>query len=471
MLFQLSKSRVRADFTNGNHNAVKLTKEQLGLVDDFSKTVTGRKLTDPEYEKNVTASSEQLLNLLEGKATKKTGKTNFKDLKDLFDSIKACGYFQTERPEDEEKKHGKGRKDNSSAPSPSATNGEERVKKDEVAAKVEPAKEPEPVVKEITPEPQPVPQPQQFEHPQQPQQQQPPLQREAFNHHHEQLQQQHEQIHPPQQSQIDFFQESEIDLNAPHMDPAVVVVHQHPPPQHVMMMQQQQQAASAIPTQTFTNQMYIPPTTLAALQQQHHEHLMTFATQQQQQQPMPQQQPDHPQHFEYQHDEDLAKRMGQVGIFPEADGVEAAKEPTFDQRSPPQQPQDTMANIDEWENDQAGNATGNGNEEFNRTGSWRGRGRGRGGSGGPRGERRGKLQPLTHTHFITFRVYLTATLNCWIPLVLILVLFIPKRSCVDEFTTCSKSQRIFSSNSYFLCGVQLSPCSLKQASCRRLEVH
>lgn len=388
MLFQLSKSRVRADFSNGNHNAVKLTKEQLGLIDDFSKTVGGRKLNDPEYEKNATASSEQLLNLLEGKATKKTGKTNFKDLKDLFDSIKACGYFQTERPEDEEKKHGKGKKDNSAAASPTSANGEDRVKKDEVAAKVEPvAKEPEPVAKEVTPEPLPVAQPQQFEHPQQ------PLQREAFNHHHEQQPQQpqqHQQIPPPHQSQIDFFQDSQIDLNAPHMDPAVVVVHQHTPPQHVMMMQQQQQGASAIPTQTFTNQMYIPPTTLAALQAQHHEHLMTFATQQQQQQqPMPQQQqPEHqqpPQHFEYQHDEDLSKRMGQVGIF-EAD-VESGKDQGFDQRSPPQQ--DTMANIDEWENDQAGNATGNGNDDFNRTGSWRGRGRGRGGPGGPRGERRG----------------------------------------------------------------------------------
>jgi caprin-1 len=390
MLFQLSKSRVRNDFSNGNHNAVKLTKEQLGLIDDFSKTVTGRKLNDPEYEKNATASSEQLLNLLEGKATKKTGKTNFKDLKDLFDSIKACGYFQMERPEDEEGKHGKGKKENSVTSSPSSANGEDRVKKDEVAAKAEPPKELEPVVQEVIAEPLPVAQPQQFEQPQQPQLQQ-PLQREAFNHHHEQPQQpqQHEQIHPPHQSQIDFFQDSQIDLNAPHMDPAVVVVHQHTPPQHMMMMQQPQQGASAIHTQTFTNQMYIPPTTLAAMQAQHHEQLMTFASQQQ---PMPPQQPQEhhqqQQHFEYQHEEDLAKRMGQVGIFPEADVNETGKDQGYDQRSPPQQPQDTMANIDEWENDQAGNATGNG-EDFNRTGSWRGRGRGRGGPSGPRGERRG----------------------------------------------------------------------------------
>ena len=76
--------------------------------------------------------------------------------------------------------------------------------------------------------------------------------------------------------------------------------------------------------------------------------------------------------------------MGQVGIYPEQEATDV------DQRAQPPPQQDAMANIDEWENDQAGN--GNGNEEFNRSGSWRGRGRGRGGSGGGgfRGERRGK---------------------------------------------------------------------------------
>ena len=51
---------------------------------------------------------------------------------------------------------------------------------------------------------------------------------------------------------------------------------------------------------------------------------------------------------------------------------------------------DAMANIEEWDNETA--AAGHGNEEFNRTGSWRGNrgGRGRGsGTGGYRGERRG----------------------------------------------------------------------------------
>jgi hypothetical protein len=90
--------------------------------------------------------------------------------------------------------------------------------------------------------------------------------------------------------------------------------------------------------------MFIPPTTLAAMQH-HHEHLMNFPNQH----PQPVQQQE--QHFDYQQDDQsLAKRMGQVNLY-EGEAVESAKEPVYEQRSPPQQ-QDTMANIDEWENDQ-----------------------------------------------------------------------------------------------------------------------
>jgi hypothetical protein len=46
--------------TSGNHGAVKLTKEQLGFIDDFAKTVSGRKLSDEEYDKTTAAASEQV---------------------------------------------------------------------------------------------------------------------------------------------------------------------------------------------------------------------------------------------------------------------------------------------------------------------------------------------------------------------------------------------------------------------------
>ena len=73
-----------------------------------------------------------------------------------------------------------------------------------------------------------------------------------------------------------FPQESQIDMDAPHMDPAVVVVQQSPPhhahpaaplphPAVTTAMMTAMPPAPGINTQTFTNQTF---TTLAAMQQQ-----------------------------------------------------------------------------------------------------------------------------------------------------------------------------------------------------------
>ena len=66
------------------------------------------------------------------------------------------------------------------------------------------------------------------------------------------------------------LQESQIDMESPHMDPAVVMVHHTVPP----------------PTTQGPpfNQIFIPPTTLAALQQQQQQHFGGHFQQQQQQQ-------------------------------------------------------------------------------------------------------------------------------------------------------------------------------------------
>ena len=65
------------------------------------------------------------------------------------------------------------------------------------------------------------------------------------------------------------LQESQIDMESPHMDPAVVMVHHTVPP----------------PTTQGPpfNQIFIPPTTLAALQQQQQQHFGGHFQQQQKQ--------------------------------------------------------------------------------------------------------------------------------------------------------------------------------------------
>ena len=79
-------------------------------------------------------------------------------------------------------------------------------------------------------------------------------------------------------------------MDAPHMDPAVVVVQQSPPhhpvapPPHpavtTAMLSNPVGGAPGINTQTFTNQIFMPPTTLAAMHAGIHAHV-------QQQQPHP----------------------------------------------------------------------------------------------------------------------------------------------------------------------------------------
>jgi hypothetical protein len=49
------------------------------------------------------------------------------------------------------------------------------------------------------------------------------------------------------------LQDSQIDMESPHMDPAVVMVQQHSPPQHLLMMQAQQIATQP----PFNNQVLL----------------------------------------------------------------------------------------------------------------------------------------------------------------------------------------------------------------------
>merc|ERR1712001_111014 len=67
-------------------------------------------------------------------------------------------------------------------------------------------------------------------------------------------------VAPPttaQQPSINFLQESQIDMESPHMDPAVVMVHHSAPPP----------TTSGVAT---FNQIFIPTTLTAAFQQQQH---------------------------------------------------------------------------------------------------------------------------------------------------------------------------------------------------------
>lgn len=197
-----------------------------------------------------------------------------------------------------------------------------------------------------------------------------------------------EQPKPRREPAINFLQDSEIDMESPHMDPAVVVVHNTPP--HSMAVN-----APGL-HQTFNNQMYMAP------MQQQPQHL---AHSQSSNQPrptrvkdvqqlsgpkrgapgfpeIPAQQPQAHHMPESAAPHDVHREPGKVdsGANPTGFGTM-----TFDNSE-----KDTFANISEWDE-------GNANRGQERSGSGRGNrgGRGRGGRGNgdrPRGagsDRRG----------------------------------------------------------------------------------
>ena len=93
----MSTAKSKADFTSGENGAIpKLTKDQLGCLDDFGRLVRPSRRqyeSADEFEKALAASAEHISGLIEGKS-KKVGKSTYKELKVTLDGIKASGYFE-----------------------------------------------------------------------------------------------------------------------------------------------------------------------------------------------------------------------------------------------------------------------------------------------------------------------------------------------------------------------------------------
>merc|ERR1711981_1214827 len=91
----MSTTKSKSDFTSGENGATpKLTKEQLGALEEFGRLVRpSRRQHDSaeEFEKALALSAEHISNLIEGKA-KKVGKSTYKELKAILDGIKTSGY-------------------------------------------------------------------------------------------------------------------------------------------------------------------------------------------------------------------------------------------------------------------------------------------------------------------------------------------------------------------------------------------
>lgn len=200
---------VRNDFLNGANGAVQLTSEQLSQLDQFYKLISpGLPTEQADVTNYFHALAENFIFLVEGKNKEIVG-TTYKVLQDLLLSIKECEYFSRPSvPVEEDSTSSEDIPEDEIAVNENEENQEE-IENVDIVEESQPDEEAN--IEEsmgavsLTPEPVPCNEVSQYQNG--------PLQDVLSS-----------------QSAFNFLQESQIDLDAPHMDPAVVAVHQMAPP-------------------------------------------------------------------------------------------------------------------------------------------------------------------------------------------------------------------------------------------------
>jgi len=242
ILSSLQEEGVLADLKAGSNGAPKLTPDQLTQLQQLAQLVSpDREVKEKgSFDKQVNQAAEHLVNLTDKKSRTVAGST-YQDLNILINTIRESGYIESkwardsatnteadiaaeadydtqDTQEDEED-------DTMPATEPinndkmEATNGHAYTKDNMLGHNNSNTQDEEPMP--VFPSPPQEQKPQMTpENPMQ-QQQQPPQQQPAP----QPQRQQHQQPAAPEPAPISFFQDSEIDLESPHMDPAVVMVH------------------------------------------------------------------------------------------------------------------------------------------------------------------------------------------------------------------------------------------------------
>lgn len=258
VLSALLEEGVLEDLEAGSNGAPKLSADQLTQLQQFQELATPNRedLTKGSFDKQVAASAEHLVNLAEKKARAVVG-TTYQELAELVDLIRECGYVEAkwandstantengaddatqDTVEDEEEEELVVEDDTElnedDAPADiveTQTNGHYASADEEEEAKANMLGQTMTTAPEPVAEPLPVfPNPPQVAEVPQPVAAPIPAPEPSFN----------------------FLQESQIDLESPHMDPAVVMV--HPPKRAALPVHQG--VPPGIPSQTFTNQLF-----------------------------------------------------------------------------------------------------------------------------------------------------------------------------------------------------------------------
>ncbi|GIY33661.1 caprin-1 [Caerostris darwini] len=214
ILSSFQNEDVRIDFLNGANGAVQLTSEQLSQLDQLHKLMaTEVPNAQVDYINHFHVLAENLIFLVEGK-NKEIAGTTYKALRDLLHSIKESGYFSrpADSPEDE-------------------VSSEDMQEEEALVEKMDNAQ-----ISTETPEIVETQSNDNFDTPEETACTTSTMVPEEKNTAEVTLTAQNgplQEVLATQSGTFNFLQESQIDLGAPHMDPAVVAVHQIAPPQPV----------------------------------------------------------------------------------------------------------------------------------------------------------------------------------------------------------------------------------------------
>ncbi|XP_038052891.1 caprin-1-like [Patiria miniata] len=245
VLNNLGTDHVRNDFLAGANGAVKLTDDQVNHLDEFYKLVIpsreddeeseGKEKSSVSFETKLTEASEHLDSYIKADKKEVLG-TTYKELKELVQEINSCGYLDNIPAPPEEEPAGEGEEDAPPPPTQGSGNDEETAEEDYIVVQQDQVPSPEApeVVSSLPPAVLP------------PQEPEPPMSRdsrvaapavdqEAFPKPIEMPPQKlksqgSDVLASVQHGSFNFMQDSMLDYDSPHMDPAVVATGQsyHP---------------------------------------------------------------------------------------------------------------------------------------------------------------------------------------------------------------------------------------------------
>lgn len=216
----------REDFLSGQNNAIVLTEENLDHLDKLYKMITPSHEVEENgltYEQQVVAASEHLVGLLDGRNKEILG-TTYKEMKDLIFRIHDCGYFNLTRTEETVNGDKEGEEDGEAAEeSEEAVGQSTSVVEEEVRPEgdCKPVQEANVAVLNLEPA---ISQPEDALAGQNTNPDDNSI-FSTFTHN-----QPYTEVISNTQGSFNFLQESQIDLESPHMDPAVVAAHPMIPP-------------------------------------------------------------------------------------------------------------------------------------------------------------------------------------------------------------------------------------------------